>query len=189
MLTRPRKIPSLNDVINTMASRKGIVLQPLHLSSTPQLPLPNGPPVHSRKRPYSPGSMNPTMSKKLDQTDEKLNGSSSSMLAENLMGNEKCLTNGSSTTTTIPNTALPVTDINSFVLKPESSPSSASTDIIGPGKTIKSSALSTDLSGQSSTLTSNGIISDDNSTQIISNFESEILQVSCVIASFVLIFF
>ncbi|CAH8826737.1 unnamed protein product [Trichobilharzia szidati] len=185
LLTRPRKIPSLNDVIDAMASRKGIVLQPLHLSPTSQFPLPNGP-VHNRKRPYSPGSINPTVSKKLDQTDEKLNGNSSSsgnnscMLAENLMGNDgKCLTNGSTNTTnavtTIPNTAIPVTDINSFVSKPDCSPSSASTDIIVPGKTIKSSALSIDLSGQSSTLTSNGI-SDDNSTQIISNFESEIIQ-------------
>ncbi|CAH8443246.1 unnamed protein product [Heterobilharzia americana] len=57
LLTRSRKTLRLNDVVDAMASRKGIILQTLDLSLTLNFPLPNGP-VHSRKRPHSPAPIN-----------------------------------------------------------------------------------------------------------------------------------
>ncbi|CAH8445518.1 unnamed protein product [Heterobilharzia americana] len=161
LLTRSRKTLRLNDVVDAMASRKGIILQTLDLSLTLNFPLPNGP-VHSRKRPHSPAPINSPFPKKSDQTDDKVNGNNTSfVLSDNLM-NEKCLPNGSTT---------PVTDNTPFTLKSDC-PTTATSTIV-TDKSKKSTEPS--LTNQNSILTSNGISGDDEK-QIISNCESELIQ-------------
>ncbi|CAH8438052.1 unnamed protein product [Schistosoma guineensis] len=166
LLTRPRRARRLNDVIDSMASRKGIVFQPLDLSSTLKLSVANGP-AYDRKRPHSPVSINAPSSKKLHETDDKVNKSkNSSMLTENITS-EKCLTNGKSTAS--------VMGTSPFITKSDCSFSSASTAV---SSRPKKSALTTDpsLINQNLILTSNGISTDDRTT-IISKFESELIQV------------
>ncbi|CAH8438382.1 Metastasis-associated protein mta2 [Schistosoma haematobium] len=165
LLTRPRRARRLNDVIDSMASRKGIVFQPLDLSSTLKLSVANGP-VYDRKRPHSPVSINAPSSKKLHETDDKVNKSkNSSMLTENTTS-EKCLTNGKSTAS--------VMGTSPFITKSDCSFSSASTAV---SSRPKKTALTTDpsLINQNLILTSNGISTDDRTT-IISKFESELIQ-------------
>ncbi|CAH8436386.1 unnamed protein product [Schistosoma intercalatum] len=165
LLTRPRRARRLNDVIDSMASRKGIVFQPLDLSSTLKLSVANGP-VYDRKRPHSPVSINAPSSKKLHESDDKVNKSkNSSMLTENITS-EKCLTNGKSTAS--------VMGTSPFITKSDCSFSSASTVV---SSRPKKSALTTDpsLINQNLILTSNGISTDDRTT-IISKFESELIQ-------------
>ncbi|XP_018644365.1 metastasis-associated protein 1 (mta1),putative [Schistosoma mansoni] len=159
LLTRPRRTRRLNDVIDLMASRKGIVFQPLDLSSALKLSVANGP-VYDRKRPHSPVFTNAPSSKKLHETDDKVNRSkNSSMLTENITS-EKCLTNGRSTA--------------SVITKSDCSLSPTSTAV---SSRPKKSAFTTDpsLMNQNLILTSNGISTDDRTT-IISKFESELIQ-------------
>ncbi|CAH8438309.1 unnamed protein product [Schistosoma rodhaini] len=165
LLTRPRRTRRLNDVIDSMASRKGIVFQPLDLSSALKLSVANGP-VYDRKRPHSPVFTNAPSSKKLHETDDKVNRSkNSSMLTENTTS-EKCLTNGRSTAS--------VMDTSPFITKSDCSLSPTSTAV---SSRPKKSAFTTDpsLMNQNLILTSNGISTDDRTT-IISKFESELIQ-------------
>ncbi|KAH8854805.1 Metastasis-associated protein MTA1 [Schistosoma japonicum] len=162
LLTRRRTTSRLNDVIDSMASRKGIVFQPLDLSSTLNSLLLNGP-IHDRKRPHSPVSLNAPSSKKLDQTEDKgVKNKNISLSPENITPG-KCLTNGSSTS---------VLATCPFIAKSDCSPSSASAVVAARSKKPTSDSCSTD---QNLILTSNGISSDDR-TPIIPKFESELIQ-------------